>query len=128
MLDKLWRILTGRKYEYEKIFDSENPYWQGDLENNLIFLKMQQHYCNELLKTNGFLLLNEVYELLGFKRDLNGVKLGWVYNENYPVGDNFVDFGITINPIDTNEIILDFNIDGEILYLIPYIDKKLGSA
>lgn len=91
------------------------------------FLEDQQIYCNDLLKMKGHLFLNEVYDILGFPRTKAGAVVGWVYNEENPIGDNFVDFGL----FDTNDernsdfingyrntAILDFNVDG---YILDYI-------
>lgn len=88
------------------------------------FLKNQQNYCNDLLKTKGHLFLNEVYDILGMLETEAGKVVGWVYDEKNPIGDNFVDFGIFdmndernfdfINGYE-NTAILDFNVDGNIL-------------
>ena len=69
--------------------------------------------------------MNEVYEMLGIPKTVIGQRVGWVYDENNPVGDNFVDFGIYdlynekardfVNGYERT-ILLDFNVDGDILY------------
>ena len=52
---------------------------------------------------------------------------GWIYDEEHPTGDNFVDFGIYNLNIEKardfvngyeRSIILDFNVDGPIMDLI----------
>ena len=92
-----------------------------------MFLKDQQRYANDRLKTKGCLFLNEVYDMLGFQRTKAGACVGWVYDEKHPTGDNFVDFGLYNGYNDrTNafvngrerSVILDFNVDGYILDLI----------
>lgn len=112
---------------YAKFFDECSPYWEKDSEYNLTFLNAQQRYANDLLKANGRLFLNEVYEMLGLPKTKAGQIVGWVYDKNNPVGDNYVDFGI----YDTNRstardfvngyersILLDFNVDGNIWELM----------
>ena len=109
--------------DYAKFFDEANPNWQNDPEYNLMFLKSQQQYANDLLKARGRLFLNEVYDMLGIDRTKAGQVVGWTYNPNNPTGDNFVDFGIYdmskervrafVNGYETN-ILLDFNVDGNI--------------
>ena len=109
--------------DYAKFFDEASPYWQNDPEYNLMFLKAQQQYANDLLKSRGRLFLNEVYEMLGIDKTKAGQIVGWVYNKENPSGDNFVDFGIYdmskervrafVNGYETN-ILLDFNVDGNI--------------
>ena len=109
--------------DYARFFDEYNPNWQNDPEYNLMFLKSQQQYANDLLKARGRLFLNEVYDMLGMERSKAGQVVGWVYNEANPSGDNFVDFGIYdlhkertrafVNGLEPS-ILLDFNVDGNI--------------
>ena len=109
--------------DYAKFFDEANPNWKPDPEYNLMFLKSQQQYANDLLKSRGRLFLNEVYDMLGIDRTKAGQVVGWVYNKDNPSGDNFVDFGIYdmskervrafVNGYETN-ILLDFNVDGDV--------------
>jgi hypothetical protein len=115
--------------DYARIYDDGCIGWSKDPEYNLMFLRRQQDYANDILKTRGHLFLNEVYDMLGFKRTKAGNIVGWVYDDKSPtpVGDNFVDFGIYdldnerkrafVNGYERN-IILDFNVDGNILDLI----------
>lgn len=109
--------------DYARFFDEASPYWQRDPEYNLMFLKAQQQYANDLLKARGRLFLNEVYEMVGIDKTKAGQIVGWVYNPDNPTGDNFVDFGIYdmskervrafVNGYEPN-ILLDFNVDGNI--------------
>lgn len=113
--------------DYARFFDDGCTGWQKDAELNLVFLKHQQNYANELLQRKGHLFLNEVYDMLGIPRTKAGQIVGWVYDEKNPHGDNFVDFGIyDINREKVRDfvngyertILLDFNVDGDILNLI----------
>lgn len=109
--------------DYARFFDEYNPNWQNDPEYNLMFLKSQQQYANDLLRARGRLFLNEVYDMLGIERSKAGQVVGWIYNEANPSGDNFVDFGIYdlhkertrafVNGLEPS-ILLDFNVDGNI--------------
>ena len=109
--------------DYAKFFDEASPYWQKDPEYNFMFLKSQQQYANDLLKARGRLFLNEVYEMLGIDKTKAGQIVGWVYNPENPIGDNFVDFGIFdmskervrafVNGYEPS-ILLDFNVDGDV--------------
>lgn len=101
----------------------KNPYWEETPEYNLMFLKAQQQYANDILRAKGFLFLNDVYKTLGLPESKAGQVVGWVYNEENPVGDNYVDFGIysggSQNYSDfvygtDGGILLDFNVDGNI--------------
>lgn len=110
---------------YARFYDDGCAGWTKNPEYNLIFLNQQQNWANEKLKANGHLFLNEVYEMLGIPKTAIGQRVGWVYDENNAVGDNFVDFGIYdlynekardfVNGYERT-ILLDFNVDGDILY------------
>lgn len=113
--------------DYAKFFDEYCAGWTKDAEYNLLFLRQQQNYANELLKSRGHLFLNEVYDMLGIDRTKAGNIVGWIYDEEHPIGDNFVDFGIYV--LDNEKardfvngrersILLDFNVDGDILSLM----------
>ena len=123
---KTVKIADPNNYSiYARFYDDGCAGWTKNPEYNLIFLKQQQNWANEKLKANGRLFLNEVYEMLGIPKTVIGQRVGWVYDENNPVGDNFVDFGIYdlynekardfVNGYERT-ILLDFNVDGDILY------------
>lgn len=106
---------------YMRLFDSTCVAWSKDPWMNKKFLLLQQEYANELLKRRGYLFLNEVFDMLGMSRTKVGQVTGWIYDEQNPLGDNFVDFGIVkeynadfINCLEA-DVLLDFNVDGEIL-------------
>lgn len=98
-------------------FDGNCPTWEKSREHNEIYLKLQQDYASSLLRYRGHLFLNEVYDMLGVPRRAIGQLVGWVYDENNPNGDNFVDLDIfnERNNNDENVFILDPNVDGYIL-------------
>lgn len=113
--------------DYARFFDEGCAGWTKDPEYNLNFLKKQCAFANDKLKTEKRLFLNDVYQMLGIPKTKAGYIVGWIYDEENPVGDNYVDFGI----YDTNReavrnfvngyertILLDFNVDGNILDLI----------
>jgi hypothetical protein len=109
--------------QYARCFDKSSPAWDKNPERRLVFLKMQQDYMNERLKHTGHIFLNEVYDALGFPRSKAGQVVGWVYGKGNRKGDGFISFGIFENfhmgsAQGCEEAIwLDFNVDGEILYI-----------
>lgn len=113
--------------DYARFFDAGCNGWDKDAEYNLMFLKHQQNQANDLLRAQGHLFLNEVYDMLGIPRTKAGNVVGWVYDEKNPIGDNFVDFGIYdihkekardfVNGYERS-ILLDFNVDGNIWDLL----------
>lgn len=120
----------GTYSEYARCFDNTNPNFvfkyrsdKGDNEANLRFIRQAQNWANEILKSRGWLTLNEVYETLGFKPTKAGALVGWRFNEDNPTGDNTVDFGLyDLYNAKAHEFIngteqfiwIDFNVDGVI--------------
>lgn len=110
--------------DYSRFFDASCKAWDENPEYNLLFLKGVQSYCNNLLQANGYLFLNDVYKQLGFEPSIAGQSVGWIYDPENPIGDNYVDFGIYeisrrktrdfVNGLE-NVVLLDFNVDGDIL-------------
>ena len=103
-----------------------NPNWQSNNEYNLMFLKCQERYANDILQARGRLFLNEVYRMLGIPESQEGQIVGWIYDEANPIGDNYVDFGLFKDQLtfsdfvygNDNGILLDFNVDGNIWSLM----------
>jgi hypothetical protein len=64
--------------------------------------------------------------MLGIPRTEAGQLVGWIYDEECPNGDNYVDFGIFDNRTPNRNfvngyertILLDFNVDGPIYNLL----------
>lgn len=113
--------------DFARIYDDGNIGWTKDPQVNLMFLKCQQAAATQRLERQGYLFINDVYEMLGFPKIKEGQAAGWVYDKENPIGDNFVDFGIyDITKASTKDfvngyersIVLDFNIDGNILEFI----------
>ncbi len=102
------------KSNYTKVFDSNCEHWFEDQEVNLLYLKAQQRFANDKLKANGYLFLNDVYDLLGIPRTKTGQIVGWYYDLTNAFDDNHIDFGINEKQ-DGSGIELDFNVDGYII-------------
>ena len=109
--------------EFTRCFDETCIAYEKSAEDNMRFLKCQQNYFNDLLKRRGHVFLNEVYDGLGFPRSKAGAVVGWIYDEECPTGDNYIDFGIfNLNSEAARRfangyekaIWLDFNVDGVI--------------
>ena len=107
---------------YARFFDPFSTSWNKEPEYNLFFLKCQQNYANDLLRSRGHVFLNEVYDMLGIPRSKAGAVVGWVLSENGET-DNFVNFGVFDGRTDVardfvngleGAILLDFNVDGVI--------------
>lgn len=112
---------------YTFCFTEGCPDWQKDAEHNKWFLIQQQNWANEKLKTQGYLFLNDVLEMVGIPKCKAGQIVGWLYRPEDPTRDGFVDFGLLditdkdkcrfING-DERSVWLTFNVDGPIYDLI----------
>ncbi|MCM1525227.1 MAG: DUF6353 family protein [Ruminococcus sp.] len=111
--------------DYCRCFDELNPNWEKNSQYNIMFLDAAQRYANDKLAAQGYLFLNDVYDMLGIPRSKAGQIVGWVYNNKR--GDGYVDFGIkdliyrdsTSGRVSGREAYwLDFNVDGNILDMI----------
>lgn len=116
---------------YARFFDPLSPSWSKEPEYNLVFLKCQQNYANDLLRARGHVFLNEVYDMLGIPRSKAGAVVGWILS---PDGDNYIDFGIFEGDTETKRafvngregsILLDFNVDGLIYDKLDQIPREV---
>lgn len=108
---------------YAVIFDESNPNWEKDPEYNKTFLIAQQNYWNDVLLIKKRVFLNDVLKSLGFEPTKAGQVVGWKYDPECGMGDNYIDFGIfDVNRKPARDfvnghersIILDFNVDGDV--------------
>lgn len=109
---------------YARFFDESSANWSKNAEHNMMFVRCQQNWANDLLHSRGHVFLNEVYDMLGLPRSQSGAVVGWVMSDG---GDGFIDFGMYdvdnergrdfVNGYERN-ILLDFNVDGVIYDLI----------
>lgn len=108
-----------------------NPNWQPDSEQNLNWLRMEQDYWNHKLKCRKGkpVFLNEVRERLGVGHTQKAAITGWVWKPDDPNhnGDNYIDFGLDRlirayrngdEMPDEASFVLDFNVDGNVLYAV----------
>lgn len=114
------RVGPGDPSIYARFFDNGSPSWSKEPEYNLIFLKCQQNYANDLLRARGHVFLNEVYDMLGIPRSKAGAVVGWLLTPDGQT-DNFINFGVFDDKSETardfvngfeGAILLDFNVDG----------------
>lgn len=128
---KTIQYIDGEPSIYAKFFDEASRNWNNDANLNLSFLKSAQAWFNDVLQKRGHVFLNEVYDYLDIPRTKEGARVGWIFDEKNPHGDNRIDFGIyDINRPTTRDfvngyersILLDFNVDGVIDHLIEQYD------
>jgi hypothetical protein len=113
---------TGKGHSsYARIFDETHPSWSDVPNANTFFIQSRQNHANDLLRLNGVVFLNDVYDLLGMERSEAGQIVGWVSDGE---GDGYIDFGIWNAGVYSGKewlvhghqdgIILDFNVDGPV--------------
>ena len=119
-------MVAGCPYEispYAKFFDETCTNWTKDPDQNLMFLRQQEHWANNRFRARGYLTLNEIYEALGIPETNEGMTIGWVYRPGDSAYANYIDFGIYNIHRERNRafvngyersILLDFNPDGNI--------------
>lgn len=89
-------------------FDESCMGWTEYRDYNAIFLKHQEDYMNAKLEIQGYLMLNEVYDMIGLPR----TKRGMIDGYDYAKGDR-VDFGLYKKEKyleDSSNFELDFNV------------------
>ena len=117
------------KYQEDEYGNSlPNPYWEANNDYNLMFLRAQEKYANDLLRSKKRVFLNDVRKAIGLPETKAGQMVGWIYEpekDDDINNDNYIDFGIDWNHIYRysedgidSPILLDFNVYGNIWKLM----------
>lgn len=97
--------------------------YEGDPEISWAKLQCEQDYFNTLLRTRGYVFLNEVYHRLGYDETKQGQCLGWIYDKNSNDCNNYIIF-LNGDPSaylrGEEKLVLHFNVDGNILDKDPF--------
>lgn len=102
--------------DYAVYFDSKSRNYETNPDYNRMFLKAQQAFANDKLRTRGHLFLNEVLDDLDLPRTPAGQIVGWT--KDGP--DGYVNFRIAEVERETEDgrhepaLLLDFNVEGNI--------------
>lgn len=94
-------------------FDESNPNYMAKEEHNELFLLTVQNLANHRLGAEGHLLLNDVYQMLGFEASAPASVLGWSQQVNK---ETFVEFDFI--SMAEGRIAIDFNVDGVVFHEI----------
>lgn len=114
-------VINIKNTTTSRYFDEECVYWTEDAERNLVFLRMIENHANAMLKRRGFIFLNEIYDMLGISRSVNGQLVGWIYDGKCKTRANYVSFGLENDKNRDfisgfgNVALLEFNVDGIII-------------
>ena len=106
-----------------RFFDELSLNWDKDNPDmNVAYLRAREQYANDKLRSQGYLFLNDVYDMFDIPRTPQGQVLGWLYDDKHL--DSYVDFGVdngTDDPYDFSNdkpwdgmlgILLHFNTQG----------------
>lgn len=118
--------------QYSAFFDASSGVWEKDTTYNLAFLKSKEMILNNRLRIRGYMFLNEVYSELGLPKTRAGQYVGWVVGSTD--GDGVIKFidiatGMDIadlDDLDDPTVLLDFNVDGDIINILPETSVKKG--
>ena len=114
---------------YARFYDSTCSEWTKNPEYNRMTLNARQKEANIRLNAQGYLFLNDVYDMLGFEKTKAGQVVGWLKDD--ADGDGHIDFGMYEGYLEDPAkrrfvngyepvILLDFNVDGPIIDKIPW--------
>lgn len=113
--------------EYAICFDDTCLNWSRNAEDNKFFLMQVQAMLNDRLQSQHIVTLNELREAIGLPLTPKGAIIGWVYDKDNQIGDNYIDLGIFNIRSEANRnfvngfeksVWLDPNVDGEIYRLM----------
>lgn len=109
-----------------------NSYWyQGRPDLTYYFLHGREEVLTQMLRTRGYLFLNEVFRELSQPEIPEGQMVGWIYDETKGDTDNCVDFGLKEGTENfdlfmsgkNDFVYLQLNHDGVIYDKFPFFDR-----
>lgn len=81
----------------DRFFDEFSSLWNhNDPTMNVANLRAVTKTAQDKLIMQGYLFLNDVYDMLGIQRTPAGQVLGWIYDKDHM--DTIVDFGVYLDP------------------------------
>lgn len=102
-----------------RIFSKEtSPMWWPEGDYNEMTLRGVENFYTRKLRVDGFVIMNDVLEAMGLKREAIGTVYGWVYDATKK--DNKID--LSLQRIGTSDYLVDFS---EIDYILDKIPTKL---
>lgn len=106
----------------DRFFDEFSSLWNhNDPTMNVANLRAVTKTAQDKLVMQGYLFLNDVYDMLGIQRTPAGQVLGWIYDKDHM--DTIVDFGVYLDPTvieDPWDFVNDEPWDGNIGILLNF--------
>ena len=135
---KTMQAVPGRKKgsPYGRYYTQGCKQWRGQHDYNLMFCKQTEDYWNMIYKTFGEVWLYEIYDAFGWEKTKACLRVGWKKDRGpngkfvtRPGCDDTISFGLSNSDEDkyanaafydgtTNDIWMDFNVDGNIDVLL----------
>lgn len=104
---------------YQKVWDETNPGWSADPDIRQWTVFQAEATANLQLQHKGWILLNDVYEMLGIPKTGVGAVVGWSKKKIAAgTGDDTISFGLELphnNVPGQRAYLLDFNVHGSII-------------
>ncbi len=113
---KYFGTRPGQRSPYSAIFDESNPNFQEAHEFNLSYIRIGEDRLTDKLRSQGHLMLNEVYDWYDLPRTTTGAHCGWMIG--HPDSDDFVEVKIIPMQDFHKSLMLDFNVAGEVSSMI----------
>ena len=73
--------MNKKTYSVVKTIDHHSYLWRNNREHNNCAIRCALECCYSLLKSQGYLFLNQVYQKLGLASTKEGQTSGWVYDK-----------------------------------------------
>ena len=106
----------------DRFFDEFSSLWNhNDPTMNVANLRAVTKTAQDKLTMQGYLFLNDVYDMLGIQRTPAGQVLGWLFDKDHM--DTIVDFGVYLDPTvieDPWDFVNDEPWDGNIGILLNF--------
>lgn len=91
----------------------------GCIEMTHMILSSEENYLNDICKHRGHIFLNEVYDRFDIPRTKEGQVVGWFYDKKKDKTDP-IEFTLYV---DGTNMVVDFNVDGNIYDIFDEIKK-----
>jgi hypothetical protein len=110
--------MSETKSNYLQTFDSNSINWEPDWDVNMMYLRAEEHYFNDLLRRRGYVFLRDIYEQIGLPVTKESLHVGWHYDPDDLSESEHVDFGLPDKDDgDSPNVLLSFNVGGDITNL-----------
>lgn len=116
---KIYGSTPGIGSPYAVIWGPGNWAFQDSPEHNVSFIRIQEQLMTDMLRSKGYLFLNDIYDRFDLPNTAAGQICGWMIDHDK--SDDFVEILETPMHDGSGAFMLDFNIAGPVFELL---DKK----